>query len=238
MDYKELIEKLREKDRCQCECLQAANAIETLLTERDAAVEGLRGQDTRESGGHTVMTDWADGRYRAIYADPPWSFQAWSAKGNGRSAERHYRTMGPEEIKALPVGDLADRDCVLFLWATLPMIQRALETIEAWGFTYKTTAFVWIKQNRRSNSLFWGMGYWTRSNAEICLLATRGSPKRISAGVHQVIVSPVEEHSKKPDEVRDRIVALVGDVPRIELFARQRADGWDAWGDELPEVER
>lgn len=179
-----------------------------------------------------------DKRYHVIYADPPWSFRAWSRKGNGRSAERHYKTMDLEDIKALPVRALAEEDCVLFLWATFPTLPQALSVIEAWGFEYKTAGFVWTKLNRKTPSIFWGMGYWTRSNAEVCLLATRGTPKRISAAVHQAVLSPVEEHSKKPDEVRDRIVALLGDVPRIELFARQRADGWDAWGDELPEVER
>ena len=102
-----------------------------------------------------------------------------------------------------------------------------------WGFEYKTVAFVWVKQNRKSNGLFWGMGYWTRANAELCILATRGKPKRISPRVHQIIISHVEQHSKKPDEARDRIIALMGDLPRIELFARQATKGWDVWGNEV-----
>lgn len=102
--------------------------------------------------------------------------------------------------------------------------------IDAWGFTYKTVAFCWVKQNRKSPSLFWGLGHWTRANAELCLLATKGSPKRQSARVHQIVMTPVEAHSKKPDVVRDKIVALAGDVPRIELFARQATPGWDVWG--------
>ena len=105
--------------------------------------------------------------------------------------------------------------------------------LDSWGFAYKTVAFVWVKQNRKADSLFWGLGYWTRSNAELCILATKGSPKRASAKVHQVILSHIEEHSKKPQEARDRIVQLMGDVPRIELFARSRAEGWDAWGNEV-----
>ena len=105
--------------------------------------------------------------------------------------------------------------------------------IRAWGFRYKTVAFVWLKRNRKSPSWFYGMGYWTRSNAEICLLATRGKPKRQSAGVHQFIISPIEQHSKKPDEARDKILALMGDLPRVELFARQKTPGWDAWGNEI-----
>ena len=105
--------------------------------------------------------------------------------------------------------------------------------LEHWGFKYKTVAFVWIKKNKKNPSLFWGMGFWTRANAEICILATKGNPKRISARVHQVIISPIEEHSKKPNEARKRIEELIGDLPRIELFARQKADGWDVWGNEV-----
>ena len=141
--------------------------------------------------------------------------------------------MSIEEIKALPVWELADKDCVLFLWATYPLLPEALEVIRAWGFTFKTVAFTWIKLAPRENSIFWGLGYWTRANAEICLLATKGQPRRRSNNVHQVIISHVEEHSKKPDEARRRIVALLGDVPRVELFARQAAPGWDVWGNEV-----
>ena len=117
-------------------------------------------------------------------------------KGLGRSAESHYPTMGIDEIRALPVAELAEKDCALFLWVTIPCLLEGLSVLQAWGFQYKTIAFVWIKQNKKADSLFWGMGYWTRSNAEFCILATRGSPKRQSAGVHQVIVSHIEEHSK------------------------------------------
>ena len=113
------------------------------------------------------------------------------------------------------------------------MLQEAFKIIEAWGFTYKTVAFVWIKQNKKSESWFWGLGGWTRSNAEICLLAVKGKPKRISAKVHQLIISHIEAHSKKPDVVRSRIVELLGDLPRLELFARQKPIGWDAWGNEI-----
>ena len=172
-------------------------------------------------------------KYNVILADPPWSFRAWSSKGMGRSAEQHYPTMRLEDIKALPVSDLAAGDCVLFLWATFPMLKEALEVIDTWGFTYKTVAFTWVKENRKSPGLVWGLGYWTRANAEVCLLATRGSPKRQSAAVHQVILSPIERHSKKPDAVRERIVALMGDVTRVELFARQETPGWDVWGNEV-----
>lgn len=171
--------------------------------------------------------------YQVIYADPPWAYRVWSKKGAGRSAESHYPTMSLEDIKALPVADLADQDCALFLWITFPMLREAWSVMDAWGFSFKTVAFVWVKLNRKSNGLFTGMGYWTRANAEICLLATKGHPKRQARNVHQVILSHVEEHSKKPDEARRRIEVLMGDVPRVELFARQHLPGWDVWGNEV-----
>lgn len=172
-------------------------------------------------------------KYSVIYADPPWQFKAYSAKGMGRSAEKHYPTMDIEAIKDLPVSELADKDCALFLWVTFPCLREGLAVLESWGFTYKTAAFVWVKQNKKADSLFWGLGYWTRANAEVCLLATRGNPSRVSAGVHQVILSHIEEHSRKPQEARERIVRLMGDVPRIELFARTKPEGWDVWGNEV-----
>lgn len=172
-------------------------------------------------------------KYNIIYADPPWSYRTYSKKGQGRSAESHYPTMRLEDIMALPVSELAAKDCTLFMWVTFPCLQEAFQVLEAWGFTYKTVAFVWVKQNRISDSLFWGMGYWTRANAELCILATKGHPKRAHTGVHQVIMSHIEQHSKKPDETRDRIIQLMGDLPRIELFARQSPDGWDVWGNEV-----
>jgi len=141
--------------------------------------------------------------------------------------------MSLDEICALPVADIAAKDSALFLWATFPMLPEALRVIEAWGFRFKTTAFVWLKQNRRAKTWFYGMGFWTRSNAEICILATRGHPQRKDNSIHQFIISPVEAHSKKPDEARDRIVRLMGDVPRVELFARQAAPGWHVWGNEV-----
>lgn len=174
-------------------------------------------------------------KYNVIYCDPPWAYRVWSQKGNGRSAESHYSTMSLEDIKALPVGGLAEKNCALFMWITFPLLNEAFNVLDAWGFTYKSVAFVWVKQNKKTPSLFWGMGYWTRANAELCIVATKGSPKRQSRRVHQVILSPIEEHSKKPDEARNRIVELMGDVPRIELFARQKTPGWDVWGNEAPD---
>ena len=173
-------------------------------------------------------------KYNIIYADPPWTFKVWSEKGKGRSAEKHYITMNKNDIQSLPIKFISEKNAVLFLWVTFPCIEEGLELIKAWGFTYKTCAFTWVKQNKKNNSLFWGMGYYTRSNAEICLLATKGKPlERLSHKVHSVILSPIEEHSKKPAIVRDKIVELFGNLPRIELFARQQVDGWDCWGNEV-----
>ena len=170
-------------------------------------------------------------KYNIIYADPPWKYQQKNLQG---AAEKHYSTMNMKDLCALPVEQLSDKDCVLFLWATFPMLAEALQLIKSWGIKYKTVAFVWLKQNKKSPTWFFGLGFWTRGNAEICLLAVRGKPKRKSAGVHQFIISPIEKQSKKPDETRDRIVELMGDVPRIELFARQHTSGWDGWGNEAP----
>lgn len=141
--------------------------------------------------------------------------------------------MDIEELCSMPVNGIAADNSVLFLWATFPQLQEALRLIKAWGFTYKTVAFVWLKLNKKSHTWFYGLGFWTRGNAEICLLATKGHPHRISNKIHQLIVSPVEEHSKKPDAARDKIIELLGDLPRIELFARQKTEGWDIWGNEL-----
>ena len=174
-----------------------------------------------------------DKKYNIIYADPPWQFTAWSKKAQ-KHVSQHYQTMTIDDIKSLPVNDLAADNAVLFIWATFPNLKWAFDVIEAWGFTYKTCAFTWVKQNKKSNSLFWGMGYYTRSNAEVCLLATKGKPlPRVSHRVHSAIISPVEAHSKKPDEARERIVELFGDIPKIELFARQKTGNWDCWGDEV-----
>jgi N6-adenosine-specific RNA methylase IME4 len=172
--------------------------------------------------------------YQIIYADPPWTYKVWSVNGSKRSASQHYPTMSKEELQNLPIQKILSKNSVLLMWVTAPCLEEGLELIKKWGFIYKTIGFVWIKKNRKSDSLFWGMGYYTRSNAELCLLATRGKPlKRISRAVHQVVESPVREHSRKPDEVRSRISELFGNLPRIELFARQKTQGWDAWGNEV-----
>ena len=172
-------------------------------------------------------------KYQIIYADPPWSYRVWSKKGQGRSAESHYKTMSKLSIQEFPISEITAKDCVLFLWVTAPCLLEGIELIEKWGFKYKTIGFTWVKKNKKSPSWFWGLGYWTRANAELCLIATKGKPKRISASVHQVVDTAVEKHSKKPEEVRKRIVDLMGDIPRIELFAREKSNGWDVWGNEV-----
>lgn len=176
-----------------------------------------------------------DKKYSIIYADPPWSFKAWSKEtGLGRSAQNHYSCMEKKDIQDLPVNQLAKKDSVLFLWVTYPCLLEGLELIEKWGFKYKTCVFSWIKMNKKCHTPFVGMGYYTRANNEVCLLATKGKGlPRVSRSVQQVILSRIEEHSKKPLEVRERIVELFGDMPRIELFARQYADGWDCYGNEI-----
>jgi len=138
-----------------------------------------------------------------------------------------------KEICALPVADICTDNSVLFLWATMPFLPQALEVVKAWGFTYKTVAFTWVKLNKKSDSLFWGCGHYTRSNAELCLLGLRGKPERRSAAVHSVIMSRVGRHSEKPAEARIRIEKLFGSCRRLEMFARTTAPGWDSWGLEL-----
>jgi len=174
-----------------------------------------------------------DKQYNIIYADPPYHFKNWNKDQEKVLKKVPYPTMNDEDIKNLPVRDVSEKDCVLFIWVTYPKLLDGIETIKRWGFEYKTCAFSWVKQNKKSDGLYMGMGYWTRANNEICLLATKGNPKRISASVRQIILERVREHSRKPDCVRDRIVELCGDLPRIELFARQKTDGWDAWGNEV-----
>jgi N6-adenosine-specific RNA methylase IME4 len=151
-------------------------------------------------------------KYSIVYADPPWSYDDKALSRGG--AERHYRTMSLEDICALPVGGIAADDCLLFMWGAWPKLYESGKVIESFDS-------------------FWGMGRWTRANTEFCLLAVKGKPKRESAAVHQLIYAPVSEHPRKPDEARERIIKLAGDLPRVELFARRAAPGWDLWGNEV-----
>lgn len=173
-----------------------------------------------------------------IYADPPWQHKTWSDKGlDGRP--QHYKRMTIKEICDMPVSECAANDCHLFMWTTGPHLEQAFKVIKAWGFRYSGMGFVWIKLNKNSpelfitlNDLFMGGGYTTRKNAEFCLLARKGSPKRLSKSVHEVIVSPRREHSRKPEEARRRIEQYAPG-PYLELFAREQKPGWTAWGNEV-----
>lgn len=179
-------------------------------------------------------------KYGTIYADPPWRYEVWDRDtGLGRSAESHYRTMTIEQLKGLDVSSLARRNCALLMWSTWTHIPQAIDLAGAWGFEYKTCALLWAKLNKKqgleqhqaSDDRLWafGMGYWTRANTEPCLLFTRGNPKRISASVRQLLVSPIRLHSQKPDEAYDRIEKLLRG-PYIELFSRKKRAGWEAIG--------
>ncbi len=187
------------------------------------------------------------GPYSVILSDCPWQYSDRTPRGG---AEKHYRTLPLKEIASFKVngtlvGDLAAPDCALFLWATWPLLVEALYVIRRWGFDYKGCAFTWVKTTQAGKPAM-GLGRMTRGNTEPCLFATRGKPKRVDAGVHQVVLddtlaeeavfAPRGPHSAKPPEVRDRIVRLLGDVPRLELFARDRAPGWHAFGNELPQI--
>lgn len=177
-----------------------------------------------------IVRTWPHKKYGIIYADPPWEYRNM---GNIQAtAASQYSTMKQEDIEALPVKAIADENSILFLWATFPKLQEALNTIKAWGFEYKTIGFNWVKLNIRNDKPFFGVGWYTKSNAEVCLIGVRGKSPKASNSVSSIIIEHREEHSKKPDIVRDRIVEFCGDLPRIELFARQQVEGWDVWGNE------
>jgi N6-adenosine-specific RNA methylase IME4 len=184
----------------------------------------------------------ADSGYSVIYADPAWSYDDRKNADGWRGTP--YDVLSADALAALPVHRLAAPDCVLFLWATNPLLPEAFRVIAGWGFTYKTVAFQWVKLNRKAGTPFLGLGRWTRGNTEPCLLAVRGKPKVQGKDVSQLVIelqgddaevleAPVCKHSAKPDEAAEKIVRLMGDVPRIELFARKPREGWDATGLEL-----
>ena len=172
------------------------------------------------------------GRYKVIYADPPWYYHDKRVKHPRLcgGAAAHYPVMRVEDIASMPVKEIRDDNSILFLWATFPNLQEALWVIDAWGFKYRTLGFSWIKLNKKNSKPFFGIGYYTKSNCEVCLIGVNGSPKIVSNSVSSVVISPRLKHSQKPAEVRERIVQLCGDVPRLELFAREKVPGWDAMG--------
>ena len=174
-------------------------------------------------------------RYSVIYADFPWKYNTRNNAGTkfGGGADGHYPMMTMKEIRDFPMQDLAAENCALFLWCTFPKLDEQIKLFKHWGFDYKTLAFSWIKTNKNDGKPFFGVGYYAKSNCEVCLLGVKGRMKPVSNLVSSVLISPREKHSKKPDIARDRIVQLFGNVPRIELFARERAEGWDSWGNEV-----
>lgn len=169
-------------------------------------------------------------KYQIIYADVPWHYHD-DRKHNSGYAGITYPTMKTKELCELPVKRIADKDCVLFMWVTGSMLPDCLEIMRAWGFKFKTTAFVWEKLNPRSKTPAVLIGRYTMSSCEFVLVGTRGHPKRIRNNVRQLVEAPRTIHSAKPKEVHKRIVDIYGDIPRIELFAREPVDGWDCVGD-------
>jgi N6-adenosine-specific RNA methylase IME4 len=180
-----------------------------------------------------------DKLYKVIYADPPWDYgNTKNPQGWWGRAEKHYPTMKISEICALPVKKIAAENSYLFLWTTSPFMKKSFQVIEAWGFNFSTVAFVWIKTTKDGLSVRGdGIGRYTLSNAEYCLLARKGRYWRESKSVKQVVMSPKMRHSEKPAEVRNRIAALCGDVAKIELFARDRPESWDVWGYDVADTE-
>lgn len=174
-------------------------------------------------------------KYNIIYADPPWNYKDKRNKHPRLcgGAAVHYPTMTIEDIKALPVKELTADNSILFLWVTFPNLQEGLDTIKAWGFTYKTLGFSWIKTNKRNGKPFFGIGHYTKSNCEVCLIGIKGRAPKASNYVSSVVIEPRSEHSQKPDTVRERIVELCGDLPRLELFGRQPREGWDVIGNDI-----
>jgi|TARA_A100001518_G_C1207829_1_gene50498 site-specific DNA-methyltransferase (adenine-specific) len=177
-------------------------------------------------------------KYNIIYADPPWSFSSKELqKYNGvrfTSMDKHYPTQSKHWIKNLPIKKITNNDCALFLWSTDAHIKEAIETMEAWGFKYITIVFVWEKKTKTGKTVA-NLGAWTMKNYEICLLGTKGAMlkhKKVN-NIYQKVEAVRTKHSKKPQKVRENIEKLFGDLPRIELFARQRVEGWDCWGNEV-----
>ena len=174
-------------------------------------------------------------KYQIIYADPPWKY-SFSPKA-GSSIERHYTPMETDDICSLGVKDISDNNCLLFLWVTMPQIESGLRVIKEWGFRYVTCGFVWVKNSKQfpDKERYLGVGSYTKSNAELVLIGRKGKKTidRKCKTIGQIIRTPRLRHSEKPKEVRNMITKLLGDLPRIELFARRKVEGWDCWGNEV-----
>ncbi len=174
-------------------------------------------------------------KYQIIYADPPWNGLGWNNGSGLKCPANHYEVQDINWIKNLPVEKISADVCALFLWVTFPNMKEGMDVIESWGFNYSTCAFNWVKRNKKSDGYFIGCGNYTRANSELCLLATKGKCQKLrkSRSVRQICDARLLGHSEKPPEIRVRIVELFGDLPRIELFARQKTPGWDVWGNEV-----
>uniref|UniRef100_A0A6H1ZHK3 Putative methyltransferase n=1 Tax=viral metagenome TaxID=1070528 RepID=A0A6H1ZHK3_9ZZZZ len=184
------------------------------------------------------MIEFPNKKYQIIYADPPWKYEKMNAYEDRKVNVDVYPRMEIEDICNLPVNKIADDDSLLFLWVTTPFLKKGLRVMNSWGFDYTTIAFVWIKTYNDGRPIT-GMGWYTRNATELVLLGKKGKRlHREDMNVHQIVFSPISNHSKKPEEIRNRIIKLCGNVPRIELFARTKREGWDAWGNEVPKEEQ
>ena len=252
----ELVERVKSGDMSIPEAKKLASApvlMRTAAIEKMASGQAKNAQDAilqvkreerRTSEERIASRPAAPSTYRVILADPPWSYTLYDADdGEGRRAASHYSTMSIDDIAAMPVGELAAPDCALFMWVTWPNLFHAEQIGKAWGFEYRTCAFTWAKLNksaagRMSNpaddsNWFMSMGSWTRANTEVCLLFVKGAPPRFAADVRQLIVAPVREHSRKPDEQYGLIERLLSG-PYLELFARRKfSEKWNVWGNQV-----
>lgn len=215
----EIAEKLKELD-----ATKPSVKVQTV----HAKVERKKKVDTQEK------LELPEGQYQIIYTDPPWTYGNYAEAGLGKNSAEKYTTMTIDELKELKVEDLAAKDSVMLMWVTFPQLKDSIEVMESWGFEYRTTAFVWVKKNKNADSYFFGLGEYTRANAEICLLGVKGKGLTVkSKSVRQICDAVISEHSEKPAEIRNRIVELFGDVKRIEMFARKTTPGWETWGNEI-----
>jgi len=236
---KKVVEKIDEL-KSTGENEKAADLSATLKDSVNSAYNLLRREEKlqeverniQEFKQRTAPSNFVDiyrtnNKYNIIYADPPWEY----FNDGNHSARLHYHTMPIDDICKLPIQNITAKDCILFMWVTYPTLQDSFKVIHDWGFKYVTAGFCWVKLNP-CGTPFFGLGNWTRANSELCLLATKGNVTRIDNTIPQVLQSIRQEHSKKPDVIRDLIVRLVGDLPKIELFSRQAVTGWSYWGNE------
>lgn len=217
-------------------CIQFARKYPEIST----AVENLSWREIRKllparKPENQNIPEFPPGKYGIIYADPPWKY--WESGYKNQS--QHYDTLTNYALakltdkKGRPITDLPATNCILFLWATFPILRTAFELINEWGFIYSTCGFVWVKSKKDGTGFAFGCGSWTRANAELCLIAIKGHISRLNKSIPQIVYERRQEHSAKPAIVGKHIIALVGDLPRIELFARTKTSGWDVWGDEI-----